>query len=352
MAKQHKQFDKETSVLLIYTGGTIGMVENPQTGSLEPFNFEHLKEHVPELKELGHKITTIQFDPPLDSSEVGPESWIKMTKTIADNYHDYDGFVILHGTDTMAYTASALSFMLENLNKPVIVTGSQLPIGKVRTDGKENLITAIDIAAAKDNGDTVIREVCIYFQNDLLRGNRTRKINADYFSAFKSFNYPTLAHAGVDIKFNKEFIYHPDTVKPLKAHYKLDENIAVLKLLPGIPPQIVKGILSLPGLKGVVMETFGSGNAPCFDWFLDLLKEAVSRDIVIVNITQCCIGIVEMLRYDTGHKLSDVGVISGYDSTTESAATKLMYLFGQGLTANEVKEYMNCSLIGEITISE
>lgn len=352
MKTSYKFRDNRSSVLLIYTGGTIGMVEDPKTGSLEPFNFEHLINHVPELKELGHMISTIQFNPPLDSSEVGPDSWVKMAGTIADNYQKYDGFVILHGTDTMAYTASALSFMLENLNKPVILTGSQLPIGKIRTDGKENMITAIEIAAAKNDVGPVVREVCIYFQNDLLRGNRTRKINADYFHAFRSFNYPVLAHAGIDIKFNKEFLYTPDAVKPLKPHYKLDDHVIILKLIPGISPQAVQGILTMPGIKGVVMETFGSGNAPCFDWFLELLKDAVSRGLVIVNVTQCCIGIVQMQRYDTGHKLLDVGVISGYDSTTESAATKLMYLFGEGYSPEEVKEYMESSLIGEITVSD
>ena len=222
----------------------------------------------------------------------------------------------------------------------------------MRTDGKENLITAIEIAAAKENGVPVVPEVCIFFENDLLRGNRTSKINADNFNAFRSYNYPPLAHAGIYIKYDTGQVYHPVSRKPLKPHYLLDRNIAVLKLFPGISPQVVESILNIPGLKGVVMETFGSGNAPCYDWFLTMLKEAVSRGIVIVNVTQCSAGSVEMHRYETGHKLLEAGVISGFDSTTESAVTKLMFLFGHGLTPEEVKDHMNCSLIGEVTIPD
>ena len=342
----HTQQEK-ASILLIYTGGTIGMIENPETGVLESFNFQHLKDNMPELKKLGYSVATIQFDPPMDSSEMGPDSWMKIVKIIADNYQKYDGFVVLHGTDTMSYTASALSFMLENLSKPVILTGSQLPIGMLRTDGKENLITAIEIAAAKENGLPLVPEVCIFFENDLLRGNRTSKINADNFNAFRSYNYPALAHAGIYIKYDLPQVYHPVSRKPLKPHYLLDRNIAILKLFPGISPQVVESIL-----KGVVMETFGSGNAPCEEWFLNMLKEAVDRGIVIVNVTQCRAGSVEMHRYETGHKLLEAGVTSGFDSTTESAVTKLMFLFGHGLTPDEVKEHMNCSLIGEVSIPE
>ena len=335
----HTQQEK-ASILLIYTGGTIGMIENPETGVLESFNFQHLKDNMPELKKLGYSVATIQFDPPMDSSEMGPDSWMKIVKIIADNYQKYDGFVVLHGTDTMSYTASALSFMLENLSKPVILTGSQLPIGMLRTDGKENLITAIEIAAAKENGLPLVPEVCIFFENDLLRGNRTSKINADNFNAFRSY------------KYDLPQVYHPVSRKPLKPHYLLDRNIAILKLFPGISPQVVESILNIPGLKGVVMETFGSGNAPCEEWFLNMLKEAVDRGIVIVNVTQCRAGSVEMHRYETGHKLLEAGVTSGFDSTTESAVTKLMFLFGHGLTPDEVKEHMNCSLIGEVSIPE
>ena len=338
------------SILLIYTGGTIGMIENPETGALEAFDFQHLKEHVPELKDLGYKVNTIQFDPPMDSSEMGPESWTKIVQVIVDNYHDYDGFVVLHGTDTMAFAASALSFMLENLSKPVVLTGSQLPIGMLRTDGKENLITAIEIAAARENDMPVVPEVCIFFENDLLRGNRTSKTNADNFNAFRSYNYPPLAHAGISIKYDMSQIYHSVSRRPLKPHFLLDRNIAILKLFPGISPQVIESILNIPGLKGVVMETFGSGNAPGEEWFLHMLKDVVGRGVVIVNITQCRAGSVEMHRYETGRKLLDAGVISGFDSTTECAVTKLMFLFGSGLSPEEVKEHMNCSLIGEVTI--
>jgi L-asparaginase len=347
----HVQQEK-ASILLIYTGGTIGMIENPETGTLESFNFQHLKDNMPELKKLGYTVSSFQFNPPMDSSEMGPDCWKQLVEIIAGNYQQYDGFVILHGTDTMAYTASALSFMLENLSKPVILTGSQLPIGMLRTDGKENLITAIEIAAAKENGMPVTPEVCIFFENDLLRGNRTRKINADNFNAFRSYNYPPLAHAGIYIKYDTTQIYRPASRKPLKPHYLLDRNIAILKLFPGLSSQVVESILNIPGLKGVVMETFGSGNAPKDEWFLTMLRNAVERGIVIVNITQCVGGSVEMHRYETGNKLQEAGVISGYDSTTESAVTKLMFLFGHGLTSKEVKEHMNCSLIGEVTIPD
>ena len=343
---------EKASILLIYTGGTIGMIENPETGILEAFNFKSLLENVPELKKLGYSVSTIQFNPPMDSSEMGPDCWAKLVRIIADNYNVYDGFVILHGTDTMAFTASALSFMLENLDKPVILTGSQLPIGMLRTDGKENLITAIEIAAAKENGIPLVPEVCIFFENHLMRGNRTTKINADYFNAFRSFNYPALARAGIYIKYDTNLVYHPVSRKPLKPHYLFDRNIVILKLFPGISPEVVQSILSIPGLKGVVMETFGSGNAPTYPWFLDMLREAVTRGIVIVNVTQCTAGSVEMQRYETGHKLLEIGVVSGFDSTTESAVAKLMFLFGHGLSPEEVKEHMHCSLIGEVTIPD
>ncbi|MDR1555909.1 MAG: type I asparaginase [Tannerellaceae bacterium] len=343
---------EKASILLIYTGGTIGMIENPETGALESFNFQHLKDNMPELKKLGYAVSAYQFDPPIDSAEMGPEGWQKIVEIIAGNYPLYDGFVVLHGTDTMSYTASALSFMLENLSKPVILTGSQLPIGVLRTDGKENLITAIEIAAAKENGMPIVPEVCIFFESTLLRGNRTRKINADNFNAFRSYNYPPLAYAGVHIKYDTTQIYHPILRKPLKVHYLLDRSIAILKLFPGMSPQVIENILNTPGLKGIVMETFGSGNAPKEEWFLNMLKEAVGRGLVIVDVTQCVAGSVEMDRYETGKKLLEAGVISGYDSTTESAVTKLMFLFGHGLTPAEVKEHMNCSLIGEITIPD
>ena len=257
-----------TSVLIIYTGGTIGMVENSKTGSLEPFNFHHLLDKVPELRQLGFSISTLQFEPPIDSSEIEPDSWVKLVHIIADNYDLFDGFVVLHGTDTMAYTASALSFMLENLNKPVILTGSQLPIGTLRTDGKENLITAIEIAAAKNpDGTAIVPEVCIFFENHLMRGNRTTKINAENFNAIRSFNYPPLARVGIHIKYEPNLIRKPDPDKPLKPHYLFATNVVILTLFPGIQEEIIHSLLHVPGLKAVVMKTFGSGNAPQKEWF-------------------------------------------------------------------------------------
>ena len=302
------------SVLLIYTGGTIGMIENPETGALENFNFDHLLKHVPELKRFNYRISSYQFDPPLDSSDMEPAYWAKLVKIINYNYDYFDGFVILHGTDTMAYTASALSFMLENLSKPVILTGSQLPIGTLRTDGKENLITAIEIAAAKNpDGTAIVPEVCIFFENHLMRGNRTTKINAENFNAFRSFNYPPLARVGIHIKYEPNLIRKPDPDKPLKPHYLFDTN------------------------------------APQKEWFIRELKEATDRGIIIVNITQCASGAVDMGRYETGMHLLEAGVISGYDSTPECAVTKLMFLLGHGLSNKDIRYKMNSCLIGEIT---
>ena len=283
------------SVLLIYTGGTIGMIENPETGALENFNFAHLLKHVPELKRFNYHISSYQFDPPIDSSDMEPSLWAKIVAIINDNYENFDGFVILHGTDTMAYTASALSFMLENLAKPVILTGSQLPIGTLRTDGKENLITSIEIAAAKrPDGTALVPEVCIFFENELMRGNRTTKINAENFNAFRSFNYPALAKAGIHIRYNEHIIRRPDPARPMKPHYLFDTNVVVLTLFPGIQESIIDSVLHVPGLKAVVLKTFGSGNAPQKDWFIRQLKDATERGIVIVNITQCQSGGVEM----------------------------------------------------------
>ncbi len=347
-----KEKNKPTSILLIYTGGTIGMIQSQETGLLEPFDFQYLSQFIPDLNALDCTISTIQFENPLDSSEIGPDVWIKIAQIITENYAIYDGFVVLHGTDTMAFTASALSFILENLSKPVILTGSQLPLGMLRTDGKENLITAIEIAAARDGDSPLIQEVCIFFENDLMRGNRTSKTSADNFNAFHSYNYPVLAHAGISIHYNLPHIYRSKLRKPLKPHYTFDNHIAILKLFPGMSPSVVENLLNTPNLKGVVMETFGSGNAPSSEWFLKLIREATDKGIVIVNITQCHTGSVEMGRYKTGHHLLENGVISGYDSTTESAVTKLMFLFGSGLSPEEVKEYMQCSLIGEITVED
>lgn len=341
------------SVLLIYTGGTIGMIENPETGALEAFNFDQLQENVPELKRFNYRISSYQFNPPIDSSDMEPTLWAKLVKIIHYNYNNFDGFVILHGTDTMAYTASALSFMLGNLSKPVILTGSQLPIGVLRTDGKENLITSIEIAAAKHpDGTAIVPEVCIFFENHLLRGNRTTKINAENFNAFRSYNYPTLATAGIHIKYDYDRIRKADPKTPMHPHYVFDTNVVILTIFPGIQENIVKTVLNTPGLRAVVLKTYGSGNAPQKPWFIQLLKEATQRGIVIVNISQCSTGMVEMARYETGLHLLDAGVISGYDATVESVLTKLMFLLGHGLSPREVRNEMSRSIAGEFTRPE
>lgn len=341
----------DTSVLLIYTGGTIGMIENAETGALENFNFEQLQKYVPELQKFAFNIDSYQFDPPMDSSDMAPEAWRKLVQIISDNYERYNGFVILHGTDTMAYTASALSFMLEGLNKPVILTGSQLPISVLRTDGKENLMTSIEIAADRNpDGTPIVPEVCIFFENHLMRGNRTTKMNAENFNAFRSFNYPVLADAGIHIKYNLSHIHVASEKSALKPHYLLDTNIAVLKLFPGIHENVVAAILNIDGLRAVVLETYGSGNAPRKAWFVRLLREASARGIVIVNVTQCNAGTVEMERYETGYQLLQSGIICGYDSTTESAVTKLMFLLGHEYSTEEIREQMSHPLAGEITV--
>ena len=338
------------SVLLIYTGGTIGMIENPETGALEAFNFDQLQENVPELKRFNYRISSYQFNPPIDSSDMEPSLWAKLVKIIEYNYDNFDGFVILHGTDTMAYTASALSFMLENLSKPVILTGSQLPIGVLRTDGKENLITSIEIAAARHHdGTAIVPEVCIFFENHLLRGNRTTKINAENFNAFRSYNYPALATVGIHIKYEYDKIRKVDPSIPMHAHYAFDTNVVILTLFPGIQENVVNNILHTPGLKAVVLKTYGSGNAPQKEWFIHQLSDATRRGIVIVNISQCQTGMVEMARYETGLQLIDAGVISGYDSTVESVLTKLMFLLGHNLTPREIRSELNRSIAGEFT---
>jgi len=342
--------DVNAHILLIYTGGTIGMVENSATGSLEPFDFAHLNNHIPELQRFKFHVDHIVFDPVIDSSEITPEHWKKMVHIIEDNYNKYDGFVILHGTDTMAYTASALSFMLENLHKPVVLTGAQLPIGKLRTDAKENLITALEIAADKDNlGYPIVPEVCIFFQNDLLRGNRSTKVNADNFNAFRSYNYPNLGKSGIQIRYDKKVIHQPDYDKKTIFHYRLDNRIASLKLFPGIDKQTVEAILTLKNIRAVILETYGSGNAPLSPWFLELIRETVKRGVIIVNISQCEIGLVNMQRYETGRELLRAGVVSGFDATFETALAKLMFLIGHKYDKEDIKIRMRVPLIGEVT---
>ena len=342
-----------TKILVIYTGGTIGMIENPTTHALQPFNFDHLIENVPKIKLLDFDIDNIQFHDPLDSSAMNPGHWAEIAQHIDRNYDLYDGFVILHGTDTMAYTASALSFMFENLDKPVIITGSQLPIGEVRTDGEENLITALQVAAARDcTGRHIVREVAILFENYLWRGNRSTKYSADNFNAFKSNNYPHLAKIGLGIQYAKEALWRQPVTGPLKVHYEMDPNVLYLDLFPGISESTVRYLLATPGIKGVVLKTFGAGNGPTDKWFIDAIAEAVARGLVIVNITQCSNGSVHPMRYLTGYELARAGVISGRDLTSEAAITKLMYLFGKGLSPDEVKSEMKRSLRGEMTCED
>lgn len=338
-------------IFIIYTGGTIGMIENPELHALEPFDFDHLIDNVPKIKMLDYEISNFQFAKPIDSSAMNPSHWAEIAEVIEQKYDEVDGFVVLHGTDTMAYTASALSFMLENLNKPVIVTGSQLPIGEVRTDGEENLITALQIAAAEDeNGEPMVREVAILFENYLWRGNRSTKSSADNFNAFKSNNYPELARIGLDINFKREYLWRGKVEGKLKVKYPMDTNVMFLTLFPGISELVVRHVLSTPGIKGVVLKSFGAGNAPNEAWFLDVVRHAIERGVVVVNITQCTNGCVMPMRYVTGKELSDAGCVSGYDLTSEAAITKLMYLLGQGLSAEEVKRQMATSLCGEMTI--
>ena len=338
-------------VLLIYTGGTIGMNRNPRTGALEPFNFESLLSNVPELQQVSTEIATFQFNPPIDSSDMSPERWVDLAHVITNNYNLYDGFVILHGTDTMAYTASALSYMLENLTKPVILTGSQLPIGQVRTDGKENVITSIEIASAKyQDGKAMVPEVCIYFNGHLMRGNRTTKQSADNFNAFESFNYGHLADAGVNINYHTSRILMPDYSKSVQPRFVLDPSVIVFTVFPGIQEDLIRHVLMSPKLRSIVMRTYGSGNAPQDPWLMNALKEATGKGKIIVNISQCMAGSVEMGRYDTGYQLKEAGVISGHDSTVESAVTKLMYLQGIYSDWHQVKNYMQRSIRGEISI--
>jgi L-asparaginase len=341
----------QTKVLLIYTGGTIGMNRNPYTGALEPFDFEHLLLNVPELKQFDMQIDTYQFNPPIDSSDMTPALWTDLSHVISDRYEQYDGFVVLHGTDTMAYTASALSYMMENLTKPIIFTGSQLPIGQLRTDGKENLITSIEIAAAKDaDGHAMVPEVGIYFNQHLLRGNRTTKQSADEFNAFESFNYPHLVDAGVNITYHRQRILTPDWSRPMTPHFRLDNNVIIFSLFPGIREDLIRHIIHTPNLKAIVMRTFGSGNAPQSPWLINALKEGTRNGKVIVNISQCLQGCVEMGRYDTGYQLKEAGVVSGHDSTVESAVTKLMFLQSHYDDPDTVRRLMNQSIRGEISM--
>ncbi|MES2457493.1 MAG: asparaginase [Bacteroidota bacterium] len=335
------------NILIIYTGGTIGMVHDPKTGSLVPFDFKQIRQNVPELDRLDYKLDVHSFNPILDSSNMTPEIWAEIALLIENKYDEFDGFVILHGSDTMAFTACALSFMLENLNKPVVLTGSQLPIGEIRTDAKENLITALEIAATKVDGKAVVPEVCIYFDYQLFRGNRAIKYNSEKFEAFRSPNYPILAEAGVTLSFFSNYIL-PQPEHALKVHLNYNPNIGVLKLYPGISPLAVKAITD-SAVDAIVMETFGSGNTSTAEWFIGCLQEAIDGGKIIIDITQCQRGSVELGMYQTSKRLQQMGVVGGYDMTFEAATTKLMYLMGQQLNKTEVMKQMAESLRGELT---
>lgn len=343
---------KKASLLLIYTGGTIGMKEDINDQTLKPFDFSQIIEEVPEIRKFAFKIDSYTFDPLIDSSDVEPSLWQSLASLISDRYEDYDGFIILHGTDTMSYSASALSFMLDGLTKPVIFTGSQLPIGVPRTDGKENLILAVEIASAKDiDGHAKVPEVCVCFGSMLMRGNRTSKVNADVFRAFSSPNFPALAEAGINIRYAEELIRKPlDWYQSLKINSKLDTRVGILKIHPGITPEVVRYFLYSPETRAVIIETYGSGNAPSGQWFVDIVREAVESGKIIVNVTQCLTGTVNMNIYATGKYLEKAGVVNGYDSTTESALAKLFFLMGKSPDNEWVRQMMARNLKGEISL--
>ncbi len=339
---------KKTSILLLYTGGTIGMVEDIATGALQPFDLGKIYDAVPVLSRLDCQIESYTFDPIIDSSDMSPRFWLEVARVIEENYHSYDSFVVLHGTDTMSFTASALSFLFENLDKPIVLTGSQLPLGRIRTDGIENIVGSVEIAS---NKKASLPEVCICFEDKLFRGNRTTKINSEYFEAFVSGNYPSLAKIGIQINY-KENLITPKPSNALKVYKKLDDNIVILKLYPGIKEQTIRGILGIEGLKGVVLETYGSGNAPTDDWFINALREAIEKGIIIFNVTQCQLGAVHMGKYATSCKLREIGVKNGYDITTESAVAKMMFLLGNYSDKKQIEELLEIPLRGEMTISE
>lgn len=339
--------DPEVSILIIYTGGTIGMVYDDE-GSLAPFNFGKVIERIPEMTSLQLRLTVISFPKPLDSSNINYKDWQNLAYIIYENYDQYDGFVILHGTDTMSYSASALSFMLENLNKPVIFTGAQIPIGHIRSDARENLITALEIASARDGDQPLISEVCIYFNFLLLRGNRSQKVRSSTFAAFESQNYPLLAESGIFIEYNRaNLLPHKEKAK-LTIKNKFDTNVTILKIFPGITKSLIESVLNVEGLRGVVLETYGSGNTMNHKWFIKLLEKAIKKDIVLFNVSQCSGGEVIQGRYETSKKLNDIGVISGSDITTEAAITKLMFLLGNEPDIGEVKRKLALPLCGEM----
>ncbi|MGD2035485.1 MAG: asparaginase [Bacteroidales bacterium] len=345
-----KTKNKPATLLIIYTGGTIGMVEDSVNGSLRPFSFENILDEIPELIHSGYRLCSYSFEPLLDSSNITPEVWIRIAMLIKEHYNGFDGFIVLHGTDTMVYTASALSFLLENLKKPVILTGSQLPVSSLRSDAKENLMSSIEIAGDIRNGKPVVTEVAIFFQDKLFRGNRTTKFNADEFKAFQSFNYPPLAESGVHLRYNNLAIGDFSSDNNLIVHKNLNRDVAILKIFPGITKKVVQSVLNIEGLRGVILETFGAGNAPNEKWFLSEIENAIKKGVIIVGVTQCAEGSVEMGMYETSIALEKLGVVSGHDITTEAALTKLMFLLGMLSSKQEIGRQLNRSLRGEITI--
>ncbi|PTX63931.1 L-asparaginase [Kordia periserrulae] len=337
-------------ILLIYTGGTIGMIKDFETGALRAFNFDKLLERISELIHLDCFIETVAFDTPIDSSDMNPQNWIKIAEIIEENYAQFDGFVVLHGSDTMSYSSSALSFMLENLAKPVIFTGSQLPIGDLRTDAKENLITSIQLASLRDaDGNPEIQEVGLYFEYKLYRANRTTKINAEHFEAFASLNYPPLAESGVHLKIFKENLWRATPGKPFKVHKQIDNNIALIKLFPGITKASLEGFLASNTIKAIILETYGAGNAPTAPWFLEFLSEIKQKGIFLVNVTQCSGGKVIMGQYETSVALKNLEIVSGKDITTEAAIAKLMYLLGRKMDMSTFKIVFETQIRGEMS---
>jgi L-asparaginase len=341
--------DPKSSILLIYTGGTFGMVYDDD-GALAPFNFSLVLEKIPELHNLDLRLTVVSFPEPVDSSNINMHQWQDMGQIVFENYNKYDGFVILHGTDTMAYSSSALSFMFKGVNKPIIFTGAQIPIGATRSDARENLITALEIASMQDGDHSMVSEVCLYFNYYLLKGNRAQKIRSSNFAAFESENYPYLAESGVEIVYNDMFLKPNRSDEKLEYNPELDPNVVILKIFPNISPEVVKGILGISGLKGVILESFGSGNTMNYDWFINLLEKYLKQGLVIINVSQCIGGSVNQGLYETSKKLSDIGVVSGQDITTEAAVVKMMHLLATESSPDKVRKKMSIPLRGEMSV--